>query len=150
MKGLVPIAAALLALQGCHQEPAPPRASQSEQPATVRLPAVPGRPAAGYFHYRVEGDRGALLSVTSPQAGRIELHETMNMANMSTMRALDRVPVRDGETLSFAPGGRHLMIFDLSPNVAAGGRIDLVLHFERGDPITLAAVLVPTGGDIGP
>jgi copper(I)-binding protein len=146
MKRLVPIAAMLMALQACHQEPA----SQSEPSATVRLAAVPGRPAAGYFQYRVAGDRGALLSVTSPQAGRIELHETMNMANVSTMRALDRVPVRDGETLSFAPGGRHLMIFDLSPNVAAGGRIDLVLHFERGDPVTLAATLVPTGGDIGP
>ena len=61
-----------------------------------------------------------------------------------------RVPVRDGETLSFRPGGRHLMLFDLDRRVAAGGRIDLVLHFERGAPVTLAATLVPTGGDVGP
>jgi periplasmic copper chaperone A len=146
MKRLVSMIGALLLLQGCNQAsaPAPPQPS-----ATVRLAAVPGRPAAGYFELRVQGDRGALLSVTSPQAGRMELHETMDMGNMSTMRPLDRVPVRDGETLRFAPGGRHLMIYDLAPNLAAGGRIDLVLHFERGDPVTLAATLVPAGGEIG-
>jgi copper(I)-binding protein len=143
MKRLVPIVAALLVLCACGGDgPTAP----AEPAATVRLPAVSGRPAAGYFQLRIQGDRGALLSVTSPQAGRIEMHETMNMANMSTMRALDRIPVRDRETLSFAPGGRHLMVYDLGPGAAAGGRIDLVLHFARGDPVTLAATLVPAGG----
>ena len=61
------------------------------------------------------------------------MHETMNMGSMSEMRPLERIPVRDGETLRFAPGGRHLMLFDIARDVAAGGRIDLVLHFERGD-----------------
>ena len=135
--------AALLALSACG-EAAPQPA------ATVRMPAVPGRPAAGYFELRIDGDRGALLSVTSPQAGRIEMHETMNMANMSAMRALGPVPVHDGETLRFSPGGRHLMIYDVSRGVAAGQRIDLVLHFQRGDPIILGATLVAVGGDVGP
>jgi hypothetical protein len=147
MKRLVPILAALLLVQACHDASGPAPAQPS---ATVRLPAVPGRPAAGYFELRIAGDRGALVAVTSPQAGRIEMHETMNMANMSAMRALARVPVRDGESLRFAPGARHLMIYDLAPSLAAGGRIDLVLHFERGDPMRLAATLVPAGGDIGP
>jgi len=142
MKRLVPIAAALLALAACGGAgPAPPPGPT----ATVRLAAVPGRPAAGYFQLAVQGDRGALVSVTSPRAGRIEMHETMNMANMSTMRALSSIPVRDGETLSFAPGGRHLMLYDLGPGAAAGGRIDLVLHFERGDPVTLTAAVVAAG-----
>ncbi|HYI48813.1 MAG TPA: copper chaperone PCu(A)C [Allosphingosinicella sp.] len=114
----------------------------------MRLHAVPGRPAAGYFDYRVTGDRGALLSVSSPQAGRIELHETMAHGNMTSMRPIERLAVRDGETLSFRPGGRHLMLFDIDRSVPAGGRIALILHFERGDPATISATLVPTGGDI--
>jgi copper(I)-binding protein len=146
VKRLVSILAALLLLQACH---ATPGAAPAQPEATIRLPAVPGRPAAGYFELRIAGDRGALVSVTSPEAGRIEMHETMDMANMSTMRALGRVPVRDGESLRFAPGGRHLMIYDLAPNLAAGGRIDLVLHFERGDPVRLGATLIAPGGDIG-
>jgi len=136
--------ATLIALSGCG-DAAPPQPA-----ATVRLAAVPGRPASGYFQLRIDGNRGALVSVTSPQAGRIEMHETMNMSNMSAMRALGPVPVHDGETLSFTPGGRHLMVYDVSRDIAAGQRIDLVLHFQRGDPVTLAATLVPTGGDVGP
>jgi len=142
MKRLVPTLAALLALSACGgPAPAPPPGPA----ATVRLAAVPGRPAAGYFQLRIQGDRGALVSVTSPQAGRIEMHETMNMANMSTMHALGAIPVRDGETLSFAPGGRHLMVYDPGPGAMAGGRIDLVLHFQRGNPVTLSADVVAAG-----
>ncbi|HEV7660098.1 MAG TPA: copper chaperone PCu(A)C [Allosphingosinicella sp.] len=158
MKRLVPIMAASLALAGCgdaahhdHNEAGNEAASNGTAATTgpvVRLPAVPGRPAAGYFDYRVAGDRGALLSVSSPQARRIEMHETMNMGGMSEMRPLARIAVRDGETLHFAPGGRHLMLFDISRDVAAGGRIDLILRFERGEPVTISATLVPTGGDI--
>jgi copper(I)-binding protein len=147
MKRHVPLMAALLALSACGDAGpvAPPQPA-----ATVRLAAVPGRPASGYFQLKIAGDRGALLSVSSPQTGRIEMHETMNMATMTSMHALGPVPVRDGETLSFTPGGRHLMIYDVSRSVAAGQHIDLVLHFQRGDPVTLAATLVPTGGDVGP
>ena len=144
MRTAVPILAALLALAACGgTEPA----TAPKPAATVRLPAVPGRPAAGYFELQVSGDRGALVSVTSPQAGRVELHETMTRGNMTSMRPLDRIPVREGEVLSFRPGGRHLMLFGLDNRVAAGGRIALVLHFERGAPVTIAAELMSTGGD---
>jgi len=155
MRTTVSILAASLALAGCgqashneHNAAGTNTASAAPGPV-VRLAAVPGRPAAGYFDYRVTGDRGALLSVSSPQAARVEIHETMNMGgHMSEMRPIARIPVRDGETLRFTPGGRHLMLFDIARDVAAGGRIELILHFERGDPVTVSATVVPTGGDI--
>ncbi len=159
MRTSVSILAALLALSACGQPAISGNDASANTAATnavsavtgpvVRLPAVAGRPGSGYFDYRVEGDRGALVSVTSPQVGRIEMHETMNMAgHMSEMRPIARIPVRDGETLSFAPGGRHLMLFDIDRSVAAGSRIDLILHFERGDPVTIGATLQSVGGDI--
>jgi len=114
----------------------------------VRLNPVPGRPAAGYLTLRIEGDKGALVSVTSPQAGRIELHETMRDGNMSRMRAIPRIPVRDGERLVFAPGGRHLMLFDIAPTIEAGGGMTLIFRFERGAEQRLTAEIVPTGGDV--
>jgi len=131
--------AVLLALAGCGR-------SEPDQPAQVRLAAVPGRPAAGYFSLRIEGDKGALLSVRSPQARRIEMHETMNRGSMSSMRALARIPVRDGETLVFAPGGRHLMVYDLARTVEAGGGMTLIFTFERGGERRLTATVVPAGG----
>jgi copper(I)-binding protein len=158
MRTAVPVLATMLALSACgqaahddHNKPgnaAAPKTAAAPPGPVVRLHAVPGRPAAGYFDYRVTGDRGALTSVSSPQAARIEMHESMNRGGMSEMRPLARIPVRDGETLSFTPGGRHLMLFDIARDIPAGGRIDLILHFERGDPVTISATLVPTGGDI--
>ena len=143
MKKTMPILAALLALAACGSEP-------PEPPATIRLAAVPGRPAAGYFTLHVEGDKGALISVRSPQAGRIEMHETMEHGGMSSMRPIARIPVRDGETLSFTPGGRHLMLYDLSRTIEAGGGMSLIFTFERGAEQRLIAEIVPTGGDVGP
>lgn len=141
MKRLVPILTVLLALAGCGRSEAP------DPPATVRLAAVPGRPAAGYFAYRVRGNRGALVSVSSPQAGRIEMHETMTSGTMTSMRPLTRIPVRDGETLRFVSGGRHLMLYDVDARVRPGGRIVLTLNFERGAPEQLAALATSAGGD---
>jgi len=143
MKRLVPIMAALL-LAGCDvSEPTP----VTPAAPTIRLPAVPGRPAAGYFELRIEGDRGALVSVTSPQAGRVEMHETRMSGTMSSMRPVRRVAVRNGENLVFAPGGRHLMIYDLDPVVRPGGDFTFVLHFERGPPRPLGALVLSAGGE---
>jgi copper(I)-binding protein len=145
MRKLVPILATLIALGGCGgSDPAPANAFAP----VIRLPVVMGRPGSGYFDLRIAGDRGALLSVSSPQAGRIEMHETMMNGTMANMRPIARIPVRDGEVLSFRPGGRHLMVYDLRPGVAAGDTITLVFHFERGGTQTLGAVLQPVGGDI--
>lgn len=146
MPRLVPTLYALLLLSACGG--AEPAAEPAPAPV-VRLAPVPGRPAAGYFQLAIEGDRGALVAVSSPQAGRVEMHETMTSGNMSSMRPIARIPVSDGEVLTFAPGGRHLMIFDLDRTIAAGGRVDLVLTFERGAPVTLSAEVVPMGGDVG-
>lgn len=141
MNRLVPILAAALALAGCGSEPV----QTTPMMPTVRLPAVPGRPAAGYFELRVSGDRGALLSVTSPQAERVEMHETMSRGSMSSMRPLARVAVRDGERILFAPGGRHLMLYGIAPNVRAGGTMTLVFHFERGEDERFAAAVFAAG-----
>jgi copper(I)-binding protein len=142
MKRLVPILVALLALASCNAEPLP------ATPASpfVRLAAVPGRPASGYFQLPAEAHDNVLLSVTSPQARRIEMHESMATGSMSSMRSLDRVPVRAGEQLTFAPSGRHLMLYDVDPAIHPGGEIALVLHYGQGPERTLSARVEAAGG----
>jgi copper(I)-binding protein len=146
MRTIVSVLAALLMLAGCGRTA--DSELPSDNPAVIRLPVVTGRPGSGYFDLRIAGDHGALLSVTSPEADRIEMHETMMSGTMASMRPIARIPVRDGELLRFAPGGRHLMVYGIRPGVAAGDTIHLVFHFERGGTQQLAAVLRPVGGDI--
>jgi copper(I)-binding protein len=109
----------------------------------VRLAAVPDRPAAGYATVTASANRGDLIRVSSPRAKRVEMHETMTHGSMTGMRPVDRIET--GEPIVFAPGGRHLMLFDLDPGAKPGGKADLVFHFEHGDPVTVAATIVPAG-----
>lgn len=106
--------------------------------AWVRLPAAPGRPAAGYLE--VVGRPGdALVSVSSPQAGRVELHSMTNVDGVMRMRAEPRLDIPASGRLVLAPGGNHLMLFDLSGKVKAGGEVALVLGFASGEQVTVEA-----------
>ncbi|KQN26705.1 hypothetical protein ASE86_11630 [Sphingomonas sp. Leaf33] len=129
----LPIAAVLgLALAAC--QPAAPNANY----AWVRLPAVPGRPGAAYFTLAAGGQPITLTSVTTPAARRAELHESMAGAHGTmSMAPLKSVAVPSGGAVTFAPGGRHVMLFDMDPTLKAGDatRLTLVL----GDGTTLEA-----------
>lgn len=97
--------------------------------AWVRLPAVPGRPAAAYFHIRVDLGPATLVRVDSPQAGRAEMHESMAHGGMATMAPLAKVTIPYDGAETFEPGGRHVMLYDLAPGVKAGGTMTLRLFF---------------------
>ncbi|MDQ8756421.1 copper chaperone PCu(A)C [Sphingosinicella sp. LHD-64] len=144
MRNAVPILAALLLATGCNQ--APSTDVEVTNPV-IRLPAVPGRPGAGYFHLRAPQDRVALTAVTTPAAERVEMHETMSEGNMASMRPVRRIEV--GREIAFAPGGRHLMLFGVSPELKAGETTDLTFQFEQGAPVTVSARVIGAGDALG-
>lgn len=114
----------------------------------VRLAAAPGRPAAGYFTLTGGATDATLVSVSSPVAGRVELHESMTMAGgmgAMTMRPLAQVAVPARRGVAFAPGGKHLMIFDVAPGVKPGGAIRLRFSFADGKVLALDARSVAAG-----
>lgn len=131
MRAVCVVMAAVLAA-GC--TPADPRSGHVEvEDAWVRLPAVTGRPAAAYFHIRTDVAPATLIRVDSPQAARAELHESVAMGGMMSMRRLARVAIPADAAETFAPGGKHVMLFGIAPEVRAGGAMQLRLHFA-GDP----------------
>src|SRR5918997_1716913 len=115
MKRLVPLLAAALLLGACQAEREPAELRIDE--AWVRLAPVAGQPAAAYFTIR-GGDRETrLASVTSPEAERVELHESRTEGGMSRMRPLADVAVPAGGEIAFTPGGSHAMLFGLSGEI---------------------------------
>jgi len=65
-----------------------------------------------------------------------------------TMPETPEVPVAVGETVVFAPGGRHVMAMDLDPALTAGETVEVTLTFASGDKASFPArVLAP--GDEG-
>ncbi|MDB5695798.1 MAG: hypothetical protein JWN21_1341 [Sphingomonas bacterium] len=106
--------------------------------AWVRLPAVPGRPAAAYFTIKA-GDVGrTLLGVGGTAFKRAELHESMAKG----MRALPTVTIAAGEEVAFAPAGRHVMLYDVDPAVTPGATVPLQLTFGDEKSVTIEARVV--------
>lgn len=134
-------ATALLATGGCNRKASQPRATQ----AWVRLPAVAGQPAAAYFTVS-SGSADRLVKVETALAERAELHESMAGAHgMMTMKPLAGVDVPAGGAVTFAPGGRHVMLFGLDPQVKAGTGVPLRFGFASGRTAEAEAKTVNTG-----
>ena len=133
-----------LLLAGCGQPAAP-----SVDGGWVRLAAVPGRPAAAYFTLHGGTRATTLVAVRAALARRGELHQSMNAGGMASMKPLARVAVPAGARVIFAPGGRHVMLFDVDPGAAAGGTTTLTLVFADGRTVATSAQ-VRAAGDPAP
>jgi len=115
--------------------------------AWVRLPAVPGRPAAGYA--TIKGDTGKfsamLRGATSPKAQKIELHVSMTMGDkMVGMKPIAQIPVPPNTTLFLKPGSAHMMVFGVAPDLKRGGTMPITFQFDTGAK-TVDATLVGAG-----
>jgi len=140
MRGISGIVAAALLLAGCGKP-----AELGADHGWVRLPAVAGRPGAAYFTVHGGAQADTLLAVSTPAALRAELHETMDHQGTKSMRPARDVAVPANGTVEFAPGGRHVMLFDVGPNVKAGGHIPLTLAFAGGKRLEIQAQIVGAG-----
>ena len=142
MRLIVATLASLAALAACSSEPEAPRVTVEQ--AMVHLPAVKGRPGAGYFTLRPNNDPTRLLSVTSPSIERIELHDSVTKGGVSRMQKADSLTF--GDALEFSPGGKHAMLFGLDPALKPGAKIPLTFTFDPAPPVTVQATVQGPGG----
>jgi copper(I)-binding protein len=138
------VLSALVLLAACHRSAEAPVAGR----AWVRLPAVGGAPAAGYLTLTGGRKATALVRVESAMVQRIEMHESMGGAGgVMTMKPLDRLDVPAGGTVSFAPAGKHLMLFGIDPAVKPGTAVPLRFGFADGTTAEAEAKTVAAGED---
>ena len=116
--------------------------------ATVRLPAVKGNPGAAYFTLHGGEKNRTLVKITSPAVGSAEMHD-MTMENGMAMMApiTGGLPVPKGATVSFQSGGKHVMLFDMKPDLKAGDTIKLTFEFADGSKESAKAKAVAPGGE---
>lgn len=132
----------LAALAACQQKPADPAVTR----AWVRLPAVAGQPGAAYFRLTGGTRDDTLLAVTTPAALKAEMHESAKGDHgMMQMAPLSDVALSAGATVTFAPSGKHVMLYSIGPAVKPGGKIPLELAFAGGKRIQAEAKVVGAG-----
>lgn len=111
--------------------------------AWIRLPAVAGRPGVAYFTLEGGPSNATLINVSADIAIRAEMHESMTGAGgMASMTPLASVAVPAGKDTMFAPGGRHVMLFDVNPKAKVGRIYNLTLNFANGARIYAPATAV--------
>ena len=101
---------------------------------------LPGQPVAGGFLKLT--NKGAmddkLISVSSPKSGRIELHEMAMKGDVMEMRAIEGgIAIAAGATVELAPGGLHVMLFDVTETFKDGDMIPVTLTFEKAGIVEL-------------
>lgn len=134
------VLAVLLALAGCGS----PKEMHVSN-AWVRLAAVPRGPAAAYFTLHGGPADATLVSISSDVSIRAEMHESMMSGSMSSMKPIQQVRVPAGGDLVFAPGGKHVMLFDVNPGIKPGSPVPLLFTFADGQRITYKATAVGAG-----
>ncbi len=131
---------AAVAVSGCQQ---PRQVHVSD--GYVRLAAVKGNPSVAYFTLHGGQKPQTLVSVTSPAAIRAELHESMTSGSMSSMKPIADLALKPGAAITFAPGGRHVMLFDVNKRIAGGGTIPLIFTFSNGVKVQYDAPVIAAG-----
>ncbi|MFA7587992.1 MAG: copper chaperone PCu(A)C [Novosphingobium sp.] len=154
---LIPLAAMapLAVLAACKQETKAPEAENAQTVApdakpgiaasdgVLMLPAVKGNPGGAYFTVvNTAGKDVTLAAVSIDGAGKTEMHDMRN----GEMTPTTNVDIKNGETVKFERGGRHVMAFDLSDAVAAGGTVEMTLTFADGDKVSAPLKVEAAGG----
>lgn len=92
---------------------------------------------AGYFELNNgSGEAITLEGAKTDFAGMAMLHDTQTGADgQRSMTHLDNVKLEPGESVSFSPGGKHLMLMKLSEVPASGEERRICLTFADRDDL---------------
>lgn len=106
---------------------------------------VQGQKATGAFMTLTAKDRGQLVSVSSPVAGIVEVHEMKMDGDVMKMRAVEGgLDLPAGKPVALKPGGYHVMLMDLKTPLQKDTTIPMTLVFKdaKGAQSNLA-IMVP-------
>lgn len=105
---------------------------------------APGQSVGAAYMTFISADNSTFLRAETPIASSVEIH-SMTMDNgVMKMRMLPEMPLKAGKEEKLAPGGFHLMLFDLKKPLKVGEQLDLTLTFrDAAGKVTQQNVSLP-------
>jgi periplasmic copper chaperone A len=100
---------------------------------------MPGQQVAGGF-MKIENKSGPadqLVSVSSPIAGEVQLHEMSMEGNVMKMRQVQGISVPAGGAVELKPGGLHIMFINIKAPLTAGETVPVKLKFAKAGEVEL-------------
>ena len=108
---------------------------------------VPHAKSAGAFMQLQSAANARLVGVSTPVAGRAEMHEMAMENNTMRMRAVDGIDLPAGKAVNLASGGYHLMFFDLKRQLKEGETVPVTLVVQdaakKRSSVTVEAQVKP-------
>ena len=119
----------------------PGAAQAAENGITLKNPWVRliilARPAAGYFTLdNATPQAKTLTGASSPACGHLMLHQSVHENGEEKMIGVKQVTVPAQGSVSFAPGGYHLMCMQPASSMKVGTSIPITLHFADGGTLS--------------
>ena len=108
---------------------------QIEHPWSREMPAVAPTAAAYFVVHNKGAEDDRLLGVSTPHAGKAELHEHIHADGLMKMQQVQNVAIPAGGEVQFAPMGYHVMLFNLQQQAKDGERFPLTLTFEKAGTV---------------
>src|ERR1700689_3568372 len=104
--------------------------------------ATPGGAKVGGGYLTIENKGSApdrLIGGSADVADKVQVHEMAMNNGVMTMRPLDKgLTIDPGKTVKLAPGGYHLMMFDLKEPLKQGDKVPITLEFEKAGKVQLS------------
>ena len=92
---------------------------------------VAGQPSSGAFMTVTASSDSKLLSVQTPVAKLVQIHEMSMKDDVMKMQQVDSVALPAGKPVSFDPNGYHIMLMNLTGQIKDGDKVPLTLTVEN-------------------
>ncbi|GAA6154648.1 hypothetical protein NBRC116588_01210 [Pyruvatibacter sp. HU-CL02332] len=106
-----------------------------------------GTTGAAYLVIRNTGGADRLIAASTTAAASTELHTHEKDGEIMRMRKVDAIDVPANDVVTLQPGGKHIMMFDITAPLKDGGSFPLTLTFEDAGDVTVDVTVVATGGN---
>lgn len=91
---------------------------------------VPGQASSGAFMTLTASTDSQLLSVQSPVAKVVQIHQSSMKDDVMSMQQVDSVALPAGKPVTLDSNGYHIMLIDLAAQVKEGDHVPLTLIVE--------------------
>lgn len=95
--------------------------------------------SAAYFTIINNGEKDiTLIDVASDAAQRVEMHEHVVSNGAMKMQKMGPLTIPAKGSVSFQPGGSHIMFIGVTNNIKSGDKIDITFSFDDGTNKTIS------------
>lgn len=90
----------------------------------------PGQSVGAAYMTLTSKQDATLVYAETERAGSVEMHSMAVENGVMKMRSMEALPVPAGQPVKLAPGGLHLMLFELAAPFKAGEQVKFRLCFK--------------------